>query len=224
MHINDHSLSIFQMKETSKRWSCLYTEHFRDRISGSRAPTLFTAGLNFSPTSTLLVIYPSLCLFLFSLSLSFSLFLCFLGLQVQHMELPRLVVKLELQLPACATATWDPSRVGDLHQTSGQCQILNPLVRPGMEPVCSWILIRFVSTKPNENSQTYVLKFHPMVKLVCAYLGSEIAYFPPLSLATFPPPHFQYTSNRDHLSESTHFTRDEAEGQRGEATCLSLHS
>ena len=43
------------------------------------------------------------------------------------MEVARLGVKLELQLPAYATATavWDPSRVCDLHHGSGQCQIPN---------------------------------------------------------------------------------------------------
>ena len=45
------------------------------------------------------------------------------------MEVPRLGVKLELQLPAytIATATWDLSRVCDLHHISRQCGILNPL-------------------------------------------------------------------------------------------------
>ena len=39
------------------------------------------------------------------------LFLVFLGPYPWHMEVPRLGVKLELQLPAytTATATWDPS-------------------------------------------------------------------------------------------------------------------
>ena len=37
----------------------------------------------------------------------------------------------ELQLPACtiATATWDPSLVCNLHHSSRQCWILNPLSR-----------------------------------------------------------------------------------------------
>ena len=46
-----------------------------------------------------------------------------------HMEVPRLVVELELQLLAytTATATPDPSRVCDLHHSSWQRQIVNPL-------------------------------------------------------------------------------------------------
>ena len=45
------------------------------------------------------------------------------------MEVPRLEVKSELQLlaHATATATWDPSRVCNLHHSSGEYQILNPL-------------------------------------------------------------------------------------------------
>ena len=59
----------------------------------------------------------------------FCLFLSFVGLQSQHMEVPRLGVESELQLPACATATAtpDPSRLYDLHHSSRQRGILNPL-------------------------------------------------------------------------------------------------
>ena len=55
----------------------------------------------------------------------------FLGLHPWHMEVPRLGIELELQLPAyttsTATATPDLSRICDLHHRSWQCQILNPL-------------------------------------------------------------------------------------------------
>ena len=53
----------------------------------------------------------------------------FLGLYLQHTEVPRLGVESKLQLLAyaTATATWDPSRICDLHHNSRQCQILNPL-------------------------------------------------------------------------------------------------
>ena len=45
------------------------------------------------------------------------------------MDVPRQGVKLELQLPAytTATATQDPSHVCDIHHSSQQRQILNPL-------------------------------------------------------------------------------------------------
>ena len=53
----------------------------------------------------------------------------FLGLRLRHMEVPRLGVELELQLPAyaTATATQDPSCVCNPHHSSQQCWILNPL-------------------------------------------------------------------------------------------------
>ena len=53
----------------------------------------------------------------------------FFGLHLQHMGVPRLGVKSKLQLPAytTATATWDLSHVCDLHHSSQQCPILNPL-------------------------------------------------------------------------------------------------
>ena len=45
------------------------------------------------------------------------------------MDFPKLAVKLELQLPAhtTATGTQDPSHDQDLHRSSEQHQILNPL-------------------------------------------------------------------------------------------------
>ena len=67
--------------------------------------------------------------FSLSLSLSFFLFFVFSGPHLWHMEVPRLGVKLELQLLALTTAaaTLDLSRVCDLHHSPWQCQILNPL-------------------------------------------------------------------------------------------------
>ena len=57
------------------------------------------------------------------------LFFAFLGPHLQHMEVPRLGVKSELQLLACitATATWDPSSICDLYHSSQQHWILHPL-------------------------------------------------------------------------------------------------
>ena len=61
--------------------------------------------------------------------LTFFLFFSFFWLHLQHMEVPRLGVKLELQLLAYTptTAMWDLSCVWDLHHSSRQCRILNPL-------------------------------------------------------------------------------------------------
>ena len=61
----------------------------------------------------------------------FFFFFVLLGLHSWHMEVPRLGVELELQLPAYttarATATWDLSQVCDLHHSSRKRQTLNPL-------------------------------------------------------------------------------------------------
>ena len=57
----------------------------------------------------------------------------FLGPHLWHMEVPRLGVELELQLLADtrATAMKDPSRICDLHHSSQQRCILNPLSEAG---------------------------------------------------------------------------------------------
>ena len=62
-------------------------------------------------------------------NLSFFFFCCFLGPHPQHMEVPRLGGKSELQLPVYATAmaTQDLNCIFNLHHSSWQCQILNPL-------------------------------------------------------------------------------------------------
>ena len=66
--------------------------------------------------------------------LSSHFFFCFLGPHLQPVEVPRLGVQSELQLPVytTATATPDPSHVFDPHQcsqhhSSQQHWILNPL-------------------------------------------------------------------------------------------------
>ena len=78
----------------------------------------------------------------FSNSQSFSFFL-FLGPHPWHLEVPRLGVKLELQLPTYATATamLDPSHICDLHCSLHQCWSLTHCARPG-------ILVGFASAAP----------------------------------------------------------------------------
>ena len=79
-----------------------------DKISGES-----TGKLNSVP----LGMQNNLCL------ISSVLFVCFLGPHPQYMEVPRLGVEWELQLPATATATWNLSHVCDLHHSSWQCWI-----------------------------------------------------------------------------------------------------
>ena len=63
------------------------------------------------------------------------------------MEVPKLEVTSELQLPAYTTATAmpDPSRICDLHRSSRQRQIPDPL-----SAASSWMLIRFVFAEPRQ--------------------------------------------------------------------------
>ena len=87
--------------------------------------------------------FPLVTTSLFSMSESVSVvhihsivfFWLFLGPHLWHMEVPRLGVNLtsELQLLAYTTATAMPdlSRISDLHHSSWQCRILNPLRRAG---------------------------------------------------------------------------------------------
>ena len=62
-----------------------------------------------------------------------AFFFFFTGAHLRHMEVPRLGADWDLQLPAytrstvTAIATWDLSCVCNLHHSSWQCQILNPL-------------------------------------------------------------------------------------------------
>ena len=62
-------------------------------------------------------------------AVDWTFFFVYLGPHPQHMEVPRLGVESELQLPACtiATATRDLGHVCNLQHSSRQCQILNPL-------------------------------------------------------------------------------------------------
>ena len=69
----------------------------------------------------------------------------FLGPHLGHREVPRLGVKLGLQLQAYATARPDSKHICDLHGSLQQCQILNPLCEARDKPVSSWILVRFLT-------------------------------------------------------------------------------
>ena len=66
------------------------------------------------------------------------------------MEVPRLEVELELQLLAyaIATATRRLSGIYDLHHSSEQCQILNPLSEFRDQTWVLMILVRFITAEP----------------------------------------------------------------------------
>ena len=122
-----------------------------------------------SLSNTLCPPHPPIFLFLFFqivkifhkfLSVCLFLFDCFLGLHLQHMEVPRPGVEVELQLPACATAsaTWDPRCICNLRHSSCQGWILNPLSEARDQ---TWILMGTSLVhnllSHNGNSQTFSL-------------------------------------------------------------------
>ena len=98
----------------------------------------------------------------------FCFFVFFLGLHPRHVEVPRLEVESELQLPAYTTATAmpDPSHICYLHRSSWQCQILNPSSGARdqtyvlMDRTCVLMdarQVRFVTTEPRRELYISVL-------------------------------------------------------------------
>ena len=71
------------------------------------------------------------------------------------MEIPRLRVESELQLPAytIATATADLSHICNLPHSSQQHRILNPLSEARDQIHNSWFLAGFVSAVPQQELQ-----------------------------------------------------------------------
>ena len=85
-----------------------------------------------------------------------------LGPHPQHKEIPRLGVLLELQLPAYTTATTpDLSCICNLHHSSQQGQILNPLskARDGTRNLMVPSRIRFCCTTMGTPSFMNILQF-----------------------------------------------------------------
>ena len=91
--------------------------------------------------------------------LSLFFFFCFLG---PHLQVPRLGVKLELQLSAytTATATQELSHICDPHHSSPKCRILNPLSEASDQerPTSSWILVGFITAEPQQEFLFKILK------------------------------------------------------------------
>ena len=98
------------------------------------------------------------------------LFFGFLGPHPRHMEVTRLGVELELELPAytTATATQDPSSTCDPHHSSRQRQILNPMsearYRTRNLMVPGWICFHSAMTKPP-------------LKPICNLIGIQNIFF-----------------------------------------------
>ena len=105
--------------------------------------------------------------------LFFVFFFSFLGPHLQHMEVPRLVINLELYLPAYTTsrATRDLNCIYNLYHL--QCQILIPL-SSGIKPTYSWILVGFINC--------WAMKATPFVLFEWNIASSDIKF---LSLCSY---------------------------------------
>ena len=85
------------------------------------------------------------------------------------MEVSRLGVELELQLPTTATAMPDPSHICDLHHSSQQHRIPDPLSEARDRTLILMILVRYISTEPQwelpKHIHTLIKKFFSFVFL-----------------------------------------------------------
>ena len=126
------------------RWGkgCEWADCFRNCVLG-KFRHLQT--LNLVPIPT-----PPYMLFVTFIYFCFVLFcFCFLGPYLQHMEVPKLGVKLELYTTAYTTATamQDWSHICNPHHSPWQCRILNPLYE-ARDQTCILMDDRFVSAEP----------------------------------------------------------------------------
>ena len=90
----------------------------------------------------------------------FFFFLVFLGPHLWHMEVPRLGVKLELQLLAYATATGNTGNICNLHCSLRQCQSLTHWARPGTEYVSSWIWYQVLNPLSHNGNSSFHFLFY----------------------------------------------------------------
>ena len=76
----------------------------------------------------------------------FFCFCFFFQLHLWHMEVPRLGVESELQLPTYTTATAMPDRALTVNYMAalGNAGSLTHWARPGIKPATSWILVGFI--------------------------------------------------------------------------------
>ena len=87
------------------------------------------------------------------------LFFSFLGPKLWHMDLPRLGVQLELQLPAYAAATAIQylSHICVYTTARGNTGSLTYQARPGIEPTSSRILVKLVIAEPQWELLAWIL-------------------------------------------------------------------
>ena len=95
-----------------------------------------------------------------------SSFFVFLGLHLQHTLSSQARGWVRATPPVYTTAMWDPSPMCDLHHSSRQRQILDPLREARDGTSASWILVRCVSAEPRQELLTPTLS-----NFQCAFLS-----------------------------------------------------
>ena len=150
---------------------------FRECFLGHLKGVTYTVFIHFNISKAFSGLqYRTVFLQVLSLSLSLSLSLppslsLLLGLQPQHMEVPRLRGEsLELQMLAHATGTaklcWISATSATYTTAWGNTGSLTHWERPGIEPKSSWILVRFVTSEPQWELQHFSLSFS-LVTILC---------------------------------------------------------
>ena len=97
------------------------------------------------------------------------IYFCFLGPHLQHMDIPGLGVELGMQLPTYTTATakQDPSHICDLHHSSRQHWIPNPLNEARDQTrvlmAISWVGYLWATTETPEGTFKCAFKLNVMV-------------------------------------------------------------
>ena len=118
-----------------------------------------------------------LCFPVYFILFYFIFIFAFRRLQVWHMEVPRLGVKLELQLAAYATATWIQAVSVTYTIAQSNASSFIHWVRPGIEPATSWILVRFVTHRATTgiSQKNYLCSYvHLFIEIMAQYYRTSI--------------------------------------------------
>ena len=103
------------------------------------SPLLFNKPTIYKFISALLIVNISVTFFFF------FFFFCFLGLYPWLVEVSRLGVQMELQLPATATWIQTASATATYTAACGNARTLTHRMGPGIEPESAWMLVGFVT-------------------------------------------------------------------------------
>ena len=99
--------------------------------------------------------------YFFMFSFSFFLFFFLFRPNLRHMEIPRLGVEAELQLPAYTQQHRIWAALSAYNHSSPQARASTHWVRLGIQPATSWFLVGLISTAPQwELMFSFFLHFH----------------------------------------------------------------